>query len=191
MSFVPLVQLWIWVSAFASVAGWTLSALGQLNRTGYGIAFAIFVIFLWLAGRSGWFTARMAGHFPSAIFHLRFHAVTRRFRRPLPLCFAALAILIFIGGALYPPSNYTGVTYRVPRVLQWLAHGQWCWVHTADYRMNDRACGIEWLTAPLILFLKSDHALFLVNFIPLLLLPGSPYQRVDADWAMRAAIGTG
>ena len=172
MSFVPLVQLWIWVSAFASVAGWTLSALGQLNRTGYGIAFAIFVIFLWLAGRSGWFTARMAGHFPSAIFHLRFHAVTRRFRRPLPLCFAALAILIFIGGALYPPSNYTGVTYRVPRVLQWLAHGQWFWIHTPDYRMNDRACGYEWLTAPLLLFTKSDRALFLVNFIPFLLLPG-------------------
>ncbi len=36
MSFVPLVRLWLWVSAFASAAGWTLSAFGQLNRTGYG-----------------------------------------------------------------------------------------------------------------------------------------------------------
>jgi hypothetical protein len=38
--------------------------------------------------------------------------------------------------------------------------------------MNDRACGIEWLTAPLLLFTRSDRALFLVNFIPFLLLPG-------------------
>ena len=38
--------------------------------------------------------------------------------------------------------------------------------------MNDRACGIEWLTAPLLLFTRCDRALFLLNFIPFLLLPG-------------------
>src|SRR5258705_12461599 len=38
--------------------------------------------------------------------------------------------------------------------------------------MNDRACGIEWLSAPLLLFTKSDRGLFLLNFIPFLLLPG-------------------
>ena len=38
--------------------------------------------------------------------------------------------------------------------------------------MNDRACGMEWLTAPLVLITKSDRALFLLNFIPFLLLPG-------------------
>ncbi|MDD5139820.1 MAG: hypothetical protein PHY43_06110, partial [Verrucomicrobiales bacterium] len=178
MSFVPLVRLWLWVSAFAVAAGWTLSAFGQLNRTGYGIAFAAFVIFL-LAGRNWFLTARIenrglkiGGHFPFSIFHLRFRALARRFRRPLPLCFAALAVLIFLGGALYPPSNYTGLNYRVARVLQWLAHDHWFWVHTENYRMNDRACGFEWLTAPLLLFTKSDRALFLVNFIPFLLLPG-------------------
>jgi hypothetical protein len=178
MSFVPIVRLWLWVSAFVSAAGWALSACGQLNRTGYGIAFAIFIIFLWL-GRSGWFAARMedggsrmAGHSRPSIFYLRFPAVARRFRRPLPLCFLALAVLIFLGGALYPPTNYTGLSYRVPRVLQWLAHGGWFWIHTPVFRMNDRACGIEWLTAPLVLFTKSDRALFLINFIPFLLLPG-------------------
>ena len=176
-----LVRLWLWISAFASATGWTLSALGQLNRVGYAIAFVIFIIFVWVA-RSGLFAAkredgrsRRAGHPPSAIFHLRFHALTRRFRRPLPLCFVALAVLIFLGGVLYPPSNYTGLNYREARVLQWLAHDHWFWVHTENYRMNDRACGIEWLTAPLLLFTKSDRALFLVNFIPFLLLPGLVY----------------
>ena len=103
------------------------------------------------------------------MFRKRF---SRRFRRPLPFCFGALAVLIFLGGAIYPPGNYTGLTYRVARVLQWLAHGRWFWIHTANYRMNDRACGIEWLSAPLLLFTKSDRGLFLLNFLPFLLLPG-------------------
>ena len=90
----------------------------------------------------------------------------------LPLCFAALAILIFIGGAIYPPDNYTGLTYRAGRVLQWLAHGGWFWIHTTDFRMNDRACGIEWLSAPVLLFTHSTRGLFLINFLPFLLLPG-------------------
>jgi hypothetical protein len=93
-------------------------------------------------------------------------------RRPLPFCFAALACLVFAGGLLYPPSNYTAFTYRIPRVLHWLAEGHWHWIHTNDYRLNDRACGIEWLTAPLLLFTKSDRGLFLLNFAPFLLLPG-------------------
>ncbi len=38
--------------------------------------------------------------------------------------------------------------------------------------MNNRACGFEWLTAPLLLFTKSDRALFLLNFLSFLLLPG-------------------
>jgi hypothetical protein len=164
MSFVPLVRLWIWISVFASAVGWTLSAFGQLNRIGYGICFIAFVIFLWLG-------CKELGLIPAGkLFCLK--KFLRRFRHPLPLCFAALAILVFLGGALYPPSNYTGLNYREARVLQWLAHGHWFWVHTANYRMNDRACGIEWLTAPLLLFTKSDRALFLINFIPFLLLPG-------------------
>jgi len=80
--------------------------------------------------------------------------------------------LVLLGGILYPPTNHTALTYRIPRVLQWLAHGQWFWIHTLNYRMNDRACGIEWLSAPLLLFTKSDRGLFLLNFIPFLLLPG-------------------
>jgi hypothetical protein len=164
MSFVPLVRLWLWVCAFASAAGWTLSACEQLNRAGYAVCFIAFIIFVLIRRKE-------LGLVSGGKFFC-WGKICRRFRRPLPLCFVALAVLIFLGGALYPPSNYTGVTYRVPRVLQWLAHGQWCWIHTPDFRMNDRACGYEWLTAPLLLFTKSDRALFLVNFIPFLLLPG-------------------
>ena len=38
--------------------------------------------------------------------------------------------------------------------------------------MNDRACGIEWLSAPMLLFTHSTRGLFLINFLPFLLLPG-------------------
>ena len=56
--------------------------------------------------------------------------------------------------------------------MHWLAEGHWHWIHTPNYRMNDRCCGFEWLTAPVLLFTGSDRGLFLINFISFLLLPG-------------------
>ena len=86
--------------------------------------------------------------------------------------FAGLAALVFAGGIIHLPDNYTGLGYRVGRVLQWLAHDQWFWVHTENYRMNDRACGFEWLAVPVLCFTHSIRPLFLLNFIPFLMLPG-------------------
>ena len=164
LKMVPLVRLWVLISAFASLAGWTLSALGQLNRPGYAVCFAAFAAFISLKWRDlGFATPRKFS---------RVKKFPRRFLRPWPFCFALLAALIFLGSVIQPSGNYTGMTYRVPRVLQWLAHGQWVWIHTPDYRMNDRACGIEWLSAPLLLFTGSLRGLFLLNFLPFLLLPG-------------------
>jgi hypothetical protein len=87
-----------------------------------------------------------------------------------------LAFLVLLGGALYPPTNHTAMTYRTPRVLHWLAEGHWYWIHTPNYRMNNRCCGFEWLTAPLLLFTKSDRGLFLINFVSFLLLPGLTFS---------------
>jgi len=159
----PCVRLWLWISAFASLAGWALSAAGQLNRPGYAAAFAVFAVFIFVF-RKG-LVAGSKVQSPKS-------KVLRRFRRPLPFCFGALAVLIFLGGAIHAPGNYTGLAYRAGRVLQWLAHGHWFWIHTADFRMNDRACGIEWMSAPVLLFGQSTRGLFLINFLPFLLLPG-------------------
>jgi hypothetical protein len=159
----PFLKLWIWVSAFATLAGWTLSACGGLNPSGYAVAFAAFAIFIFLQ-RWNLGVARGKRFSISHAF--------RRFRQPLPFCFLVLAVLIFISGAIYPPDNYTGLTYRAGRVLQWLSHGHWFWIHTMDFRMNDRACGIEWLSAPILLFTHSTRGLFLLNFLPFLLMPG-------------------
>lgn len=164
VSFLRSTKLWIWVSVLASLAGWSLSALGQLNRVGYAVFFAVVAVIFFLGRKQLCWPA--AGLIPN------WKKIFRRFRRPLPAAFAVLALLVFVGGVIYPPSNYTGLNYRLARTLQWLAHGSWFWIHTPIFRMNDRACGIEWLSAPLLLFTKSDRLLFLLNFIPFLLLPG-------------------
>ena len=165
---IPLVRLWIWISAFASLAGWMLSVLGQLNRAGYTVSFLIFAVFIFLRRKDLGVGADGSG--------FRVKSFLRRFRRPLPFCFAALAVLVFLGGVIYPPTHYTALVYHIPRVLHWLAEGQWHWIHTPVCRMNYPGCTFEWLSAPVLLFTKSLRGIFLLNFIPFLLLPGLIYS---------------
>lgn len=168
MSFVPAVKLWIWVSVLASFAGWTLGTVGFLNRIGYAVIGVIgLVVFLEMRAR---------GAFQFKFGPWRWGKLRRRFRGAFPRFFLVLAVLIFLSGLLYPPSNHTGLSYRIPRVLHWLQAGEWHWIYTPNHRLNTRACGIEWLSAPLLLFTKSDRTLFLLNFIPFILMPGLIYS---------------
>ncbi len=164
MSFLPLVRIWIWVSVLASVAGWLLSALGQLNRAGYAVFGGVVALLFWL-GRKYWGWTTLGWSFHGG-------RVRARFRRWLPACFVGLAFLVLLGGAFYPPTTHQALSTRVPRVLHWLAEGHWHWIHTSSTRMNNRPCELAWLSAPLLLFTRSDRGLFLVNFLPFLLLPG-------------------
>jgi hypothetical protein len=165
--FVRLVKLWIVISALASVGGWALSAMGVLNKGGYvGYAFVVTVILVaFLCSNKYPLLSRW-----SPVADLK--KLKLRMRRFLPAGFGVLAALVFLSGLIHAPNDHTAMSYRLPRVLEWLSHGRWFWIHTRNYRMNDRACGIEWLSSPLLLFTKSDRALFLLNFIPFLLLPG-------------------
>jgi len=168
MSFLPAVKLWIWVSVLASLAGWLLSLVAQLSLAGY-IAFGVLaaVVLLQLQAQRAPVVRKPVN---------RWQKFRRRYRRGFPLMFAALALVVLVGGILYPPTNHTALSYRIPRVLHWLATKQWTWIYTPNYRMNTRACGIEWLSAPLILFTRSDRLLFLLNFFPFLLLPGLTFS---------------
>jgi hypothetical protein len=108
--------------------------------------------------------------------HVPWQKLRRRFRRLFPAAFLILAGLAILGGVLHPPNNYDEMTYRFPRVLHWLAEGHWHWIHTPDPRMNDRASGFEWLTAPLFAVTQSDRLFFLPNAVSFLLLPGLIYS---------------
>ena len=174
--FLRTVKLWIWVSALASAAGWILSALGMLNKTGYLVFTAAVMVLIFLFGKGPLFSLSPAVSSWSKLRRRFLPARRRRSQVFLPASFAVLASLVFLSGLLYAPNDHTGLSYRLPRVLEWLAHGRWFWIHTPNYRMNDRACGIEWLSAPMLLFLKSDRVLFLLNFIPFLLMPGQIFS---------------
>jgi hypothetical protein len=164
--------VWICLCAFCNCAGWVLSGCHQLNAAGYTVTF--------MAGLAAvWMLRKRICEGNSRHWSLR--KQRRRFRRTFPLAFLILAVLATLGGAIHPPSNYDALAYRVPRVLHWLAEGQWHWIYTGFQRVNTRACGIEWLSAPLIAFTSTDRLLFLINAGSFLLLPGlvfSVFRRV-------------
>ena len=157
------ILIWVWFCAYLNCAGWTLSALHQLNATGYAVALLLggVAFVAWWKQTCGWI-------FPQVSWRKLKH----RFRRPFPLAFLILAMMAFLGGALYAPNNYDALAYRLPRILHWLAAGQWQWIHTDFNRLNTRGCGIEWVSAPFIALLKTDRPLFLINLVSFLLLPG-------------------
>src|SRR5258708_4798934 len=109
----PLVS-WLLLCAFLSCVGWVLSALHQLNATGYAISFLLAAATLLLLRQ---------GRILPALPPIRLRQFRRGFARPFPAAFLILATLAFLGGLLHPPSNYDGLAYREPRVLHWLAEG--------------------------------------------------------------------
>ena len=177
-----MVGVWICLCAFLNCLGWLLSALHMLNRTGYlvasGFAAVIWIFFRLKNGRDP---------SPQGLWRPRW----RRWKRVFPLSFLCLASLAILGGIIHTPSNYDGLAYRVPRTLHWLAAEQWHWIHTDFPRLNTRATGFEWLSTPLILFTQSDRAIFLINTVNFLFLPGLFFSvlsrmgvkhRVAATW---------
>ena len=168
MSFVSAFKLWLWVSVFATIAGWMLSFFGVLNAIGYAV--------LGVVGLICFFQVRVRRFVTFDRYDWRWAKIRKRFCRPLPILLMVVTALVFLGGAMYPPTNHTGLSYRIPRVLHWLDANQWHWIYAPNYRMNTRACGIEWMSAPFLAFLKSDRLLFLLNFIPYVFMPGLTFS---------------
>ena len=165
--------LWVWFCAYFSLVGWALSALHQLNRAGYLIASAIGLMALLI-----WRKNNSIGLWPSICWR----KFRRRFCRPLPCIFLIIAGMAFVGGAIYPPNNYDALTYRLPRMLNWLAAGHWTWIATTNDRMNYPGCAWEWTAMPMLALLRSDRGLFLINAIGFLLMPGllfSIFRKLD------------
>ena len=170
-----LVRCWILLSTLLVSAGWILSALHQLNRGGYAVVLA-------LAGSAAIFWQRKTRWQPQKTPAQLRRKFKKRFRRPAPRLFLALALMSLLAGLWHLPTNMDADCYRLPRVLHWLGAEQWHWIHTYDFRMNVAASGFEWLSAPLILFTHTDQFLFLINWVSFLMLPGllfSVFTRLD------------
>ncbi len=160
-----LVHGLIAIASFYTFVGWGLSALHRLTELNYllltlGFGCVIATVYrrdlrlvlplLYKYGRRSW----------------------RRCRKPLP-CLVYIAILLnFIGGASQLPTNYDGLTYRIPRLLYWFANQGWFWIPTTNQRMNLSGTGQEWLLAPLYAFTQSDRLFFLLNSVIFLAFPG-------------------
>jgi len=157
------ILIWILCCAYLNCTGWTLSALHELNATGYAVALAVGFVALLI-----WRTTTSGRIFPQ----IHWRKIRRRFRRPLPAVFLLVAALAFIGGAIYAPNNFDALTYRLPRMLNWLAAGHWIWIPTINTRMNFSGTAWEWIAMPFLAVLHSDRGLFLINALGFLLMPG-------------------
>ena len=161
--------LWILISAWLVCTGWVLSLFGFLGATGYLVSLLPFGFLIHALIRHGVLSI-------GRNLSLHWGKLAMRFRRPLPLIYLVYLLLGLVGGAVYPPSNYDALCYRLPRILHWCSETQWHWIGAYNIRMDYSATGFEWLMAPLLIIFKTDRLLFLINVISYSLLPGLIYS---------------
>ena len=157
---VDWLALWILFSAWSSLSGWCLSALGYLDTAGIAFSFSFFLGALIL------FRSHLQCDGELTVWKIL------RSRYLAPRIWLLLAVLALIGGVFYSPNNYDYLTYRFARVLYWSSEHAWAWIPTVNGRMNYSGTGFEWLMTPLFIVFKTDRLFFLINFISYLLLPG-------------------
>ena len=156
--------IWLIYATWASLCGWVLSALHCLNASGYAIAAlpGIAAVIAW------WRYSRPTR--PLARSGIR--GLRRLKTSPAFAGWAGVSLLILIGALANAPTNHDGLTYRLPRLLYWIQENGWFWIDGIDFRMDIAGVGSEWMMAPLLLLFRTDRVLFLLNFLPFLLLPG-------------------
>ncbi|MCX8497502.1 MAG: hypothetical protein ORN51_15075 [Akkermansiaceae bacterium] len=148
---------------WCQVVGWVLSYLNALNAGGYLASMPLLIasgVFFWRAT-----SPHIARPFAIAKWWRRLKS------SPALAAWSVISSTILIGAIAHAPSNYDALTYRLPRLLYWLQENHWHWIDS-DHRQSISGVGFEWMMAPFIALTHSDRGLFLINFIPFLLLPG-------------------
>ena len=162
---IRLAGLWLLWGAWCQWCGWGLSAGNWLSGWGYLAALPF------LLGAGWWWikstvAAEKKSHCSTAV------KWRRRFSRPLPMIFLGIAALSLVAALLYPPWSFDAVSYRLPRLLYWWSAHHWYWIGTLDHRLDYSSCGYEWQMLPVILLTRTDRLIFLLSFLPFLLMPG-------------------
>jgi hypothetical protein len=174
-----LLRLWILFCATLAAGGWVLSLFRALNVPGYLTLLALFVVGAWT--NANFLGVREPWHFG------RFFRRLLSWRRLLPPLFAAMAVVLLCRGLFIAPFHGDAMSYRIPRMLNWIAEGRWYWIDAQDARLNTRGPVSEWLALPLLLAWRWDHLMFLPNWISLLFFPRLIFQ-VWRDWGVTARV---
>lgn len=179
-----ILGLAIRLASVAVLLGWMLSALGELTPRGYlmaGIPALAIVGFLSTKNSAG--TSLMPA--------MRLPVLWWKKRRMLPLIFILTFFLIVCGSLLHEPNNFDGLSYRIPKILQWADHHRWHSIDTPFGELNYTLPNYEWLTMPFYMVTGGFHATVVINWIAYLFLPalffsllrtfGTP-ARLARDW---------
>jgi len=155
---------WLVLCAGLNLLGWLGSSLHHLKLVFYAGTPCVILF----AAASAFRVRKSGTSFTRKLF--------RRCRRPLPALFVLTVVIIFAGAIAFAPTNYDALTYRLPRILNWLSRDGWFWIQTPNDRMNYATVAWEWLATPLLLFSRTDRLLFLFNYIGFLFMPGLVYS---------------
>jgi hypothetical protein len=163
-----LAGCWVLWSAWCSLAGWGLSGVRGLGGPGHLALLPLLLVAVWL-----WLQATA----PPQPRRFKLARWLRRWRRPLPGIWLLIAGLSLLGAVITNnPWSIDAASYRLPRLLYWWAAHHWYWIGTPDHRLDFSSCGYEWQALPILELTHSDRFLFLINFVPFLLMPGLVFQ---------------
>jgi hypothetical protein len=158
-----LAGCWLIWSAWCSASGWVLSAVNQLSGWGHFCLLPILLGAIWY-----WLKTTAS---PREDFS-HFAKWRHRMSRPLPLIYVVIVVLSLLAGLIsVAPWSFDAVTYRLPRLLYWWSAHHWYWIGTLDHRLDFSSAGFEWQMLPVIELTHTDRFIFLLNWIPFLLLP--------------------
>ena len=156
--------VWLMFSVWAIISGWSLSWFRLLDSVYYTYSSLIFFI-----SAAWWWISTKSRRYAAKPF---FGGLRKKTTNPARFAWTLVVFLILLAASIHPPANHDAVTYRMPRLYYWLQEHGWHWIGGLDYRMDIAGTGFEWMSVPLVLLTGNDRLLFLLNFIPFLLLPG-------------------
>ncbi|HUS35897.1 MAG TPA: hypothetical protein VM680_11150 [Verrucomicrobiae bacterium] len=159
-----LIRLWLIVQTVLVAGAWILTPFKLLDARGYTVIFVVAAI---------WSVSEVRrSRIDSEQVRRDLRKTVRRFKRPLPATIGAIWLISLIGGLAWLSVYADTLSYRLPRMLHWLAEKQWLWIPSDDSRINAIGLNMELVWMPFYTMLKGDRLLFLLNLSAYTLLPG-------------------